>query len=224
MKKIITLIVSLILATSLLVSCNNTNNQKVENNEVKKEISNPAKITKKDDEKNIILTKKDKNIFYWNTQITTDWDTNLEDEKNNFDRAWEKFISYDVIWNYKNFALYERSIWILNAWMWSFTLFSYNWKESKNINELILSSLGLENTIWHDILIGNSEFIKTQIIEDEKWVYMDLEFQTWIKYFQPQNSEWGEMDIPALYLDETKKLWSEFQIIKKASWNKKLEC
>lgn len=219
MKKIITLTASLILAISLLTSCNNTTNQKVENNEVKKELSNPAEIIKKDDEKNIILTKKDKNIFYWNTQITSDWDTNLEE--NNFDRAWEKFIAYDLIGNYKSFALYERSIWILNAWMWSFTLFSYDWKESKNINELILSSLGLENTIWNDILIGNSEFIKTQIIEDEKWVYMDLEFQTWIKDFQPQNSEWWEIDLPAVYLDETKKLWSEFQITKKADKLKK---
>lgn len=216
MKKIIKLTASLILATSLLTSCNNTSNQKVENNEVKKELSNPAEIIKKDDEKNIILTKKDKNIFYWNTQITTDWDTNLEDEKNNFDRAWEKFIAYDIIWNYKSFALYEKTSGNLNAWMWSFTLFSYDWINTQNINNIILKSLWLENTGWSDILISKSNFTKSEIKEDKTWVYIDFEFQTWIKEFSWLNLESWEMDIPALYLDETKKFWSEFQIIKKS--------
>lgn len=218
MKKIITLTASLILATSLLTSCNNTSNQKVENNEVKKEISNPAEIIKKDEVKNIILTKKGKNIFYWNTQITNDWDTNLEED--NFDRAGEKFIAYDIIWNYKSFSLYEKTAWTLNAWMWSFTLFSYDWKDSKNINELILSSLWLKNTIWHDILINKSDFTKSEVKEDNTWIYMDFEFQNWIKNFEPQNSEWWELDFSALYLDETKKLSEQFEIIKKANKEK----
>lgn len=220
MKKTITLTASLILATSLLTSCNNTNNQKVENNEVKKEISTSNETIKKDDEKNIILTKKDKNIFYWDTQITTDWDTNLEDEKNNFDRAGEKFIAYDIIWNYKSFSLYEKTAWTLNAWMWSFTLFSYDWINTQNINNIILKSLWLENTGWSDILISKSNFTKSEIKEDKTWVYIDFEFQTWIKEFSWLNLELWEMDIPALYLDETKKLSEQFDIIKNANKEK----